>query len=127
MERIKVEPAFTDERGVITDLLNGVELRHIGLLKSKAGSVRGNHYHKLAAQYTYVVSGKLEFAAQEPGEAVETTVLSPGDLMLTGPNCAHAMRFLEDSEIMTFTTRARDDGGYEDDTIRLEQPLIPLS
>jgi hypothetical protein len=48
-------------------------------------------------------------------------------MVLTGPFCDHAMEFLEDSEVLTFTTHARDDGGYEDDTIRLEEPLIPAN
>lgn len=124
MDLINYAPAFEDDRGSITDLLNDVAIQHIGLITSKGGMVRGNHYHEKAAQYNFVISGKIEVATKEPGGEVESTVAVAGTYFLTAPLCQHAMRFLEDSVLMVFTTEPRSDDGYERDTIRLDVPLI---
>lgn len=123
MDVIQLRPAFTDHRGSITDLLNRVEIRHVAVLTSKSGTVRGNHYHEKADQYNYVISGKLELFAREPGQEIKKVVLRKGDLVLTKALCEHAMRFLEDSVLLVLTTQPRDEGGYEEDTKRPEVPL----
>jgi quercetin dioxygenase-like cupin family protein len=52
-----------------------------------------------------------------------SAVLRPGDLTYRPPLTKHAIRFTEDSEILALTTVARDNGGYETDTVRLDVPL----
>jgi oxalate decarboxylase/phosphoglucose isomerase-like protein (cupin superfamily) len=124
MGLIPTTPDFTDDRGTIMDLLNHVNIRHIGFISSKAGAVRGNHFHKEASQYTYIISGKMEITSRDPDGEPESIVISKGDLFLDPPLTEHAMRFIEDTEILVFTTIPRDEGGYEDDTVRLENPLV---
>lgn len=124
METIPVSLAFEDERGTITDLLNNVEIRHVGILTSRAGAIRGNHYHKKASQYSYVIKGRLEVVSQTPGQQPESETVSQGDMFLDLPGTSHAMRFLDDTELLVLTTVPRDEGGYEDDTVRLKKPLI---
>ena len=126
MEFIKLSPVFSDSRGDIFDLLNGVDVRHVGIIMSKAGTVRGNHYHVKAHQYTYIVSGKMEYFERQGCSELEHVVLSKGDFVYTRAGCAHAIHFLEDSEILELTTESRADGGFEDDTKRLENPLINM-
>ena len=106
------------------DLLNGVDIKHVGYISSKAGSVRGNHFHKQASQYTYLISGKMEIISRDPGCEPESVVVSKGELFLDPPLTEHAMRFIEDTEMLVLTTIPRDAGGYEDDTVRLDNPLI---
>lgn len=122
--RIPVSPAFTDERGTITDLLNRVEIAHIGIITSKKGTIRGNHYHKRASQYIYVLTGTIELFRQGTVGEVQMTAYKRGELFLDPPQSAHAMRFPEDTEFLVLTTLPRDEGGYEEDTVRLETPLI---
>ena len=100
MELIKPIPAWTDSRGTITDLLNDVPIMHVGHISSRAGTVRGNHYHKSASQYTFVVKGKLESVSREPGQAPTTTILSTGGFVLHPPYSEHAFRFIDDTDLL---------------------------
>lgn len=116
-------PDYSDDRGTITDLINGVDIRHAAVITSVGDTTRGNHFHHVAGQYTFVISGEIEVLWQEPGEAVETAKLKSGGYAYFPPKCAHAIHFLTDSELLTLTTQERDDGGYEQDTVRLDIPL----
>ena len=120
---VTLTPDYEDDRGAITDLMNGVELRHVAVITSNAGSLRGNHYHLEAGQYTYVIKGEIELLYRDPGCEVISALLRPGDLAFCPPLTEHAIRFIVDSEILALTTVARDNGGYETDTVRLDVPM----
>jgi quercetin dioxygenase-like cupin family protein len=116
-------PAFTDERGSITDLINSVDpVHHIGHITFTTGAVRANHYHKESNQYDYVLEGKIELAtrAVEEGAEVSTVILEPGDLAYVPKNTIHAYRALEDSVVINVTTTSREGAGYEEDTVRVD-------
>lgn len=119
METIKhIDAAVVDERGTITNLFEGA-LGHAALITSKKGTVRGNHYHKQDYQYIYLVSGELESHSTDVRKPERRQVLKvkPGDLIDTPPYIAHAQKFTEDSVFLAFSTRQRESGKYEDDTI----------
>jgi dTDP-4-dehydrorhamnose 3,5-epimerase-like enzyme len=65
----KIDPyeAFRDHRGEIRDLLRDETFEGATLIFTKAGNVRGNHYHARTAQFTYVLTGSLLVVTQEPG------------------------------------------------------------
>lgn len=125
MEKLKIEklPAtFTDQRGVITDILS-VPLKHVCLITSKKGSVRASHYHKEQTQYTYVLDGKIELTTmdmREKNPKPATTIVAAGQLVSIPPMMVHKYVALEDYTIIALTTEHRIEGGYEADTIRVE-------
>lgn len=122
MEKIKhIEPAFRDARGEIHNLFEGT-LGHVALITSKKGSVRGNHYHKQDVQYIYLVSGAYESHCCPVDNPDKKQVLQvrAGDIVETPPHIAHAQYFTEDSVFLAFSTRMREQGKYEDDTIAFQ-------
>lgn len=122
MEQVKkIKPVFEDERGQIFDLVNNKNIKHIGMIISHAGTVRGNHYHKLATQYTYILKGKVEVKSRDvkkPKSNTTTQLLHEGELVTHKPMTAHSLKFLEDSVILVFTTEPRENGKYEKDTYK---------
>jgi uncharacterized RmlC-like cupin family protein len=127
VERIDLSPAFSDQRGTITDLLNDVTIRSVGIVTSKAGMVRGNKYHLRERKYIYVMSGKMEWAYRKHGEReIQHEIFQTGDFFFTPPMEEHAMLFLEDTSIFQLTTESRAADGYEEDTVRTEEQLIAL-
>ena len=42
----KIDTSFHDDRGEIVDILVNERIEFVTMITSKAGSVRGNHYHK---------------------------------------------------------------------------------
>lgn len=119
METIKhISPAQRDNRGEITNVFEGM-VGHIALITSKKGSVRANHYHKEDQQYIYLVSGAYESHSVDLKDTSKRQVLKvkPGDIVFTPPLIAHAQKFTEDSVFLALSTRMREEGKYESDTI----------
>ena len=113
-----IDPALKDGRGEITNIFEG-RIEHIALITSKKGTVRANHYHKQDHQFIYLVSGAFESHSvdvQNP-EKRQVLEIKPGDIVETPALIAHAQKFTEDSVFLALTTRQREQGKYEEDTI----------
>lgn len=120
----KIEAAFKDGRGEIFNIFEG-NIGHVALVTSKKGSVRANHYHKKDHQYMYLLSGAYETHSVDVRDTNKRQVLpvKPGEIVDTPPYIAHAQKFTEDSVFLALTTREREEGKYEEDTIAYE--VIP--
>jgi len=123
MQKINLTPAFKDDRGEITDLLENENINAITRITFRKGAVRANHYHKQTTQWNYVVAGSIKLVSQEPGQPPAETILGPGEFAVTGPNVSHALVALEESDLLVFTKGPRGGKEYESDTFRLETPL----
>lgn len=117
-----LKPAFRDKRGAITDILTHVAVDAVTLITCKKGSVRGNHYHKKTVQYTYVVSGRMEYLTGRPGRVVSKT-LKAGHLVVSPAGETHAFKALTDSVILSLSRGPRKGFDYEKDVFRLSPPL----
>jgi len=119
-----IDPAFVDARGAITNIFEG-RTEHIALITSKKGTVRANHYHKKDHQYIYLLSGAYNSHCVDIHDTSKRQVIpvKPGDIVETPALIAHAQEFTEDSVFLALTTRQREDGKYEEDTIAYE--VIP--
>ncbi len=114
----KIKPEFMDERGVIANILEE-PICHVAIITSKKGSIRGNHYHPEQTQYIYLISGKYESVSKnlkDDNAKIEKQVIGPGDLVITPPTIAHAMRFLEDSVMLNLTTGQRHTKNFSEHT-----------
>ena len=115
--------AFTDERGIIRDLL--VEpLDSVTRIFTARGAVRGNHYHRETYQWTYVLRGRLRVVTRMPEGQPTQGLLMEGKMMVSPPMEEHAWEAMEDTAVMVFTRGPRSGADYESDTIRLDVPLI---
>ena len=122
METLKqIKPAVSDARGLITNVFEG-RVEHVALITSKKDTVRANHYHKEDHQYIYLVSGAYESHSVDVKNPNKRQVLKvrPGDLVDTPPLIAHAQKFTEDSVFLALSTRQREDGKYESDTVAFQ-------
>ena len=120
-----VEKTFEDERGVIQDVLQDGDFQHATIIRSVAGAVRGNHYHRETWQWLFVISGSIRYVVGLPAGTVEEGVLRANDLLLTEPNESHALETLEETLFLVLTRGPRGGDRYESDTFRLDVPLIP--
>lgn len=119
----KVKPDFSDERGTISRVLDlDPRLKSVLLISSKKGAVRANHYHLHDIHYTYLLSGKFEYYEKRLSskEEMEKKVIKAGDMIVSPAKHIHAMKFLEDSTMLVFSTEPRDQKHYEKDTVRLK-------
>ena len=116
----KIEPVHIDKRGSIMDILNE-KLKHVGIINTEKGVIRGNHYHKISKQYTYLLSGKFEILlakADSPAE-VKKIILEAGGLITIPPLIIHRFEALEKSVFIEMDSESREGSGFEDDVIRV--------
>lgn len=120
-----LKPEFKDARGAITRILNEPEFKIRAILRitQKAGTIRGNHYHKKDCHWVYCESGKFRYYEKNmkvKSGRVISVILKPGDLVLSHPHIAHAMEALVDTVFWAITTEKRQQANYEADTVRLD-------
>ena len=117
------EVAFCDARGDIINVLDR-PVSHVALITSKAGSIRGNHYHPKDEQYMYVLSGSFESLSRDlninPTPSATINVFGAGDLVYTPPMVAHANRYLEDTTCVVMTIDSRESDRYEEHTVKFQ-------
>ena len=114
IDKITITPAFTDRRGDIANLL-AVPVRHVTLITSRPGAVRGNHVHQTDSHFTYLLSGRARYHQLVDGEG-ESCPMEAGDMVLTPAGIPHAIIFDEESVLLAFCTADRTAGRYEQDT-----------
>ena len=115
----RIEPAFSDARGTITDILQDVPVTDVTIITTRADAVRGNHYHKHTQQYLYMVEGRMRLTTRLVGQDAGSVILEKGDLVLQEPNEQHAMRAIEDTTFLVLTSGPRGGADFESDTFRL--------
>ena len=118
---VKLEKPFIDARGTIQPLVDEM-MRSAVMIKSKAGSIRANHYHKTDWHYCYVISGQIEYLHRPTGSDAEPEVIfvNEGEMVFTPPMVDHGMRFPADTIFLTLGRNPRDQATYEADVVRVE-------
>jgi dTDP-4-dehydrorhamnose 3,5-epimerase-like enzyme len=113
--------SFEDARGNIQTLVEG-GVHSVQVITSKAHTVRANHWHREDSHYLYMVEGVMEYYYRAVGESGEPNcvIVNKGQLIFTPPMLEHATYFLEDSVFLNITGKPRDQGSYENDTVRVE-------
>ena len=117
---IPLEKPYTDDRGVIQNLLEG-KIGSAVLITSKKDSVRANHYHETDWHFCHVQEGEIEYFHRPVGsnESPEKTTIKVGQMFFTPPMVEHAMRFTKDTIFLTLARNARNPEAYESDVIRV--------
>lgn len=121
--------SYKDLRGSIERFnLPNLEIRDILKIVSLKNSVRANHYHLKDYHVCLLTKGKMVYYERPVGVQDKPVkyFINAGDLFYTGPLIEHAMQFLEDSEFWCFSHLSREQGNYEEDTIRLKYDLTLL-
>jgi len=110
--------SFVDDRGKIQDLITG-PIDSVTMIRTVQGAVRGNHFHDKTIQWTYILSGCLQVS-----HAGQERIALAGEMVVEEPGVPHAWKAVADTVCLVFTRGPRSGTGYEDDTTRLDEPLL---
>ena len=89
---------FADNRGTLTQLVH-TGYTQINVVTSKAGTLRGNHYHKRSTEAFYVISGTVEVTLTREDKE-EKAAFQRGSFFLIEPYTAHALFYPEDTVLI---------------------------
>lgn len=122
---VPLDEPFVNTNGAIQNLLLE-RFTSAAVIRSRAGAIRANHYHKTDWHYAYVVSGAIRYYWRPVGskEQPKSKVFTAGQMFFSPPLVEHAMAFLDDTVFLTFAKNIRDTAHHEEDVVRV--PLITV-
>ena len=109
------ENLFKDRRGVISNHELTEPINLIGLIESKKGTIRANHYHPQQEQKCLFTKGQIIEIFQDiinPNAPKITQVVNEGQLSIIKPNVAHTMVFTKDTTFLNLVRGERDHENY---------------
>ena len=122
-----LDTTFIDNRGIIVNILaadsDKSEIGGVQLIRTVAGVVRANHWHRRDWHALYIISGRVRYYARDVGSNCPPTVKDyyPGDTIVTGPRVEHALEFLENTLMVSVSGLKR--GEQEHDVVALDVDL----
>jgi len=109
------ENLFVDARGIISNHELTEPINLIGMIKSKKGTIRANHYHPQQEQKCLFTKGQIIEVFQDiinPNAPKITQVVNEGQLSIIKPNVAHTMIFTKDTTFLNLVRGERDHEKY---------------
>ena len=106
---------FEDKRGVISNHELTEPINLIGMIQSKKGTIRANHYHPQQEQKCLFTKGQIIEIFQDiinPNAPKITQVVNEGQLSIIKPNVAHTMVFTKDTTFLNLVRGERDHENY---------------
>ena len=106
---------FIDSRGKISNHELTEPINMIGLIDSKKGTIRANHYHPQQEQKCLFTKGQIIEIFQDvlnPNSPKITQVVNEGQLSIIKPNVAHTMVFTKDTTFLNLVRGEREHENY---------------
>ncbi len=106
---------FIDSRGKISNHELTEPINMIGLIHSKKGTIRANHYHPQQEQKCLFTKGQIIEIFQDilnPNSPKITQVVNEGQLSIIKPNVAHTMVFTKDTTFLNLVRGEREHENY---------------
>ena len=106
---------FIDSRGKISNYELSEPVNMIGLIFSKKGTLRANHYHPQQEQKCLFVKGQIIEIFRnnlDPFSPKITKVVNEGQLSTIKPNVSHTMLFTKDTTFLNLVRGEREHENY---------------
>ena len=106
---------FIDKRGTISNHELTEPINLIGMIESKKGTIRANHYHPQQEQKCLFTKGQIIEIFQDiinPNSPKITQVVNEGQLSIIKPNVAHTMVFTKDTTFLNLVRGERNHENY---------------
>jgi nucleoside-diphosphate-sugar epimerase len=109
------ENEYIDNRGKISNHELTEPINLIGLIHSKKGTIRANHYHPIQEQKCLFTKGQIIEVYQDilnKNSPKITQVVNEGQLSVIKPNVAHTMVFTKDTVFLNLVRGEREHENY---------------
>jgi hypothetical protein len=79
-------------------------IRYLAYIELRAGTVRGNHFHKVKEEWIYLIEGHVMLTFEDVNTRERDSVsLETGELVLISTRIAHSLRALEPGFAVEFS------------------------
>jgi dTDP-4-dehydrorhamnose 3,5-epimerase-like enzyme len=81
---------FTDSRGMFLGIVNSGQWEEVNYIETKAGQVRGGHYHKETRELFFIIEGEIDITIQDlRGNHRDHITAKKGSLFIIDPYEVH--------------------------------------
>lgn len=108
----------SDERGCLTQLVRK-GFNQINVIRSKSGSLRGGHFHKINDEAFYIVEGRILLIVESNGKT-ENYSFGEGDMFLIPEYVIHSFEFQEDTILVSMYTKGVELNNDEKDIFAID-------
>lgn len=99
IEYMQADFQFENENGLLIQLVHE-GWKQVNVIFSKAGGVRGGHYHKCNKECFYVYSGSFRLQVWK-GSTIEEYEMKAGDMFSVEPYVFHTFEYHEDTLLVS--------------------------
>lgn len=98
------------DQGELAQFYTGEEgMRYVAFVELRAGTKRGNHYHKIKREWIYVISGELSLVLEDIASGMrDGFTMIGGDLAIIPTHIAHALHVRQPGQAIEFSPAAFD-------------------
>jgi dTDP-4-dehydrorhamnose 3,5-epimerase-like enzyme len=121
-----LEEPFISQAGLIQNLVNvfpGTSpIGCVSVLYSHKDAVRANHYHRTDWHRCFIIKGAVDYYERPIGskEIPEPVRYVENQMFFTPPMVEHALKFAEDTIMVSISKRPRDSESHESDVVRVD-------
>ena len=97
-------------QGELAQFFDGEEpIRYLAYIELRSGSARGNHFHKVKAEWIYLLSGEAMLLLEDIETKEQGIVsLKVGDLAFVQTGIAHAIQVIQPGQAIEFSNARFD-------------------
>jgi quercetin dioxygenase-like cupin family protein len=97
-------------QGELAQFYDGEQgIKYIAQIELQAGSVRGNHFHKVKQEWVYMMSGEVMLIVEHlDSNTRESVQLKAGDLAFIQTGVVHALQVTKSGQAIEFSTARFD-------------------
>ena len=113
IEFLKTDFEFDNENGKLVQIVHH-DWNQVNIIYSKAGGVRGGHYHKYNEEAFYIYSGTFKLIVWKDEEKEEYE-MKAGDFFKVNPFVFHTFEYHEDTVLVSlYSSGVELDNGEKD-------------
>ena len=114
IEFLKPDFEFEDNRGTITQLVHQ-GWKQVNYITTKAGILRGDHYHKNNEEGFYIIDGEFELELYDINtKEKEKYLIKTGDFFLIRRNLSHSFYYTKDTKLISMYSNGVEEGESKD-------------
>ena len=125
--KVELPIPFVNENGTIQNITEA-GCQTVSIIRSRAGAIRANHWHRTDDHRTFIVSGSVIYLARPVGSRLDSfrenvavsRLYRAGEAFYTPPEIEHCMVFPEDTVIITMARNIKDHLHHEADVVRVQ-------
>lgn len=84
-------------------------VKYLAFIELRAGSIRGNHYHKVKEEWVYIIAGEAALIVEEiQSQERQSVPMRTGDLAVIATGIAHAIKVEKAGQAVEFSAARFD-------------------